>query len=140
MLSGGSAIFIAQFPAVDSDWSAVSAVGARFPLHCTANGKAILSCFSKPDALALVDKSLAEHPDEPARRDRGRLIREIDATRRSHLAYDIDAHTEGISAVGAAMFDVYGRPFAISIPTPLAAIRQRAGVPLACPRRLVARR
>ena len=115
-LSGGSAIFIAQVPGRQR-LVAVSAVGARFPLHCTANGKAILSCFSKQDASALIDKSLAEHPENPLS-DRGRLLREIEATRRTHLAFDIGAHSEGISAVGAAMLDVFGRPFAISIPAP----------------------
>ena len=116
VLSGGSAIFIAQVPGRQR-LVAVSAVGARFPLHCTANGKAILSCFSKQDALALIDKSVAEHPDNPLA-DAARLLREIEATRRTHLAWDIGAHTEGISAVGAAMLDVFGRPFAISIPAP----------------------
>jgi DNA-binding IclR family transcriptional regulator len=116
VLSGGSAIFIAQFPGRQR-LVAVSAVGARFPLHCTANGKAILSCFSKPDAVALIEKSLAEHPDHPLV-ESGRLLKEIETTRRTHLAWDIGAHTEGISAVGAAMLDVFGRPFAISIPAP----------------------
>jgi DNA-binding IclR family transcriptional regulator len=116
VLSGGSAIFIAQVPGRQR-LVAVSAVGARFPLHCTANGKAILSCFSKPDALALIEKSLAEHPDNPLA-EPARLLKEIETTRRTHLAWDIGAHTEGISAVGAAMLDVFGRPFAISIPAP----------------------
>jgi len=35
------------------------AVGERFPLHCTANGKAILACFSTEDAAAMIEKSLA---------------------------------------------------------------------------------
>jgi DNA-binding IclR family transcriptional regulator len=116
VLSGGSAIFIAQVPGRQR-LVAVSAVGARFPLHCTANGKAILSCFSKQDALALIEKSLAEHPDNPLG-EPARLLKEIETTRRTHLAWDIGAHTEGISAVGAAMLDVFGRPFAISIPAP----------------------
>jgi DNA-binding IclR family transcriptional regulator len=116
VLSGGSAIFIAQVPGRQR-LVAVSAVGARFPLHCTANGKAILSCFSRPDAVALIEKSLAEHPDPPLV-EPGRLLKEIETTRRTHLAWDIGAHTEGISAVGSAMLDVFGRPFAISIPAP----------------------
>ena len=116
VLSGGSAIFIAQVPGRQR-LVAVSAVGARFPLHCTANGKAILSCFSKQDAVALIDKSLAEHPAYTIA-DRGRLLREIETTRRTHLAYDMGAHTDGISAVGVAMLDVFGRPIAISIPAP----------------------
>jgi DNA-binding IclR family transcriptional regulator len=116
ILSGGSAIFIAQVPGRQR-LVAVSAVGERFPLHCTANGKAILSCFAKEDALALIDKSLAEHPDHPLA-DRAKLAREIDGVRRTRLAYDVDDHAEGISAVGTALLDVYGRPVAVSIPAP----------------------
>jgi DNA-binding IclR family transcriptional regulator len=116
VLSGGSTIFVAQVPGRQR-LVAVSAVGARFPLHCTANGKAILSCFSKQDAVALIDKSLAEHPAYTIA-DRGRLLREIETTRRTRLAYDMGAHTDGISAVGVAMLDVFGRPIAISIPAP----------------------
>ena len=117
VLSGGSAIFIAQVPGRQR-LVAVSAVGARFPLHCTANGKAILSCFSKQDAVALIDEEPRRASRVHSLADRGRLLREIETTRRTHLAYDMGAHTDGISAVGVAMLDVFGRPFAISIPAP----------------------
>ena len=35
---------------------ALSAIGERFPLHCTANGKAILACFAKEDTDALLGR------------------------------------------------------------------------------------
>jgi DNA-binding IclR family transcriptional regulator len=116
VLSGGSTVFVDQVPGRHR-LVAVSAVGERFPLHCTANGKAILSCFSADDADELIDKSLLEHPDFPIR-SRVKLHVELDEIRRTHLAYDLEEHGIGISAIGIALLDVFGRPIAVSIPTP----------------------
>ena len=116
VLSGGSAVFVDQIPG-QQRLVALSGVGERFPLHCTANGKAILSCFAKEDAAILIDKSLAEHADYKLV-DRAKLLREIDATRRKHLAFDLAEHGVGICAVGVAVLDAFGRPVAVSIPAP----------------------
>jgi DNA-binding IclR family transcriptional regulator len=116
ILSGGSAVFIDQI-AGQQRLVALSAIGERFPLHCTANGKAILSCFAKEDTEALIAKSVVEHPDYPLN-DRAKLTRELDATRRKHLAFDLQEHGAGISAVGVAVLDAFGRPVAVSIPAP----------------------
>ena len=118
VLSGGSAVFIDQIPG-RKRLVALSAIGERFPLHCTANGKAILACFAEPDATELVERSLAEHPEFPLR-DHHALMREVAVARKSHLAFDREEHGKGISAIGTALPDLFGRPIAISIPTPTA--------------------
>jgi DNA-binding IclR family transcriptional regulator len=116
VLSGGSAIFIDQIPGKQR-LIALSAVGERFPLHCTANGKAMLACFSGEDAAAMIDKSVASHPDHPLA-DRAKLSREIETVRRKHLAFDLGEHDAGIGAVGVATLDSFGRPIAVSVPAP----------------------
>jgi DNA-binding IclR family transcriptional regulator len=116
ILTGGSVTFIDQIQG-SRRLIATSSVGESFPLHCTANGKAVLACFSDADARALIDRSLAEHPEACAP-DIKRLMREIATTRRTHVAYDIEEHGAGISAAGIAMLDVFGRPVAVSIPAP----------------------
>ena len=116
ILSGGSVVFVDQLPG-RRRLVALSGVGERFPLHCTANGKAILSCFAKADAVGLIRKSQAEHPDYPLK-DEAKLLRDVEAARRKHLAFDLGEHAEGISAVGIAMLDAFGRPVAVSIPAP----------------------
>jgi DNA-binding IclR family transcriptional regulator len=116
VLSGGSTVFVDQVSGRHR-LVAVSAVGERFPLHCTANGKAILACFSPEDAEELIDKSLAEHPDFPLK-NRKHLQSEIEQVRKTNLAFDLEEHGEGISAVGIALLDTMGRPIAISIPVP----------------------
>ena len=116
VLSKGSAVFVDQI-AGQRRLVALSGIGQRFPLHCTANGKAILSCFNNQDAAALIDRSVAEHIEHPLT-DKAKLMRELDAVRRKHLAFDVGEHDEGISAVGAAVLDAFGRPIAVSIPAP----------------------
>jgi DNA-binding IclR family transcriptional regulator len=71
----------------------------------------------KEVAATLIEKSAAEHPEHPLS-DRARLLRELDATRRKHLAIDPGEHGIGISAVGIALLDAFGRPVAVSIPVP----------------------
>ena len=116
VLSRGSIVFVDQVPGRQR-LVAVSAVGVRFPLHCTANGKAVLACFSPEDAEDLIGKSVAEHPDHPLT-DCPRLLAELDQIRRSHLAYDVEEHGRGISAIGTALLDMFASPVAISIPVP----------------------
>jgi DNA-binding IclR family transcriptional regulator len=116
VLSGGSAVFVDQVPGRQR-LAAMSAVGERFPLHCTANGKAILACMAEADVLELVDKSIAEHPDHPLT-DHNALMHDLGRTRQTHLAFDFEEHREGITAVGTALLDWLSRPIAISIPMP----------------------
>ena len=78
---------------------AVSAIGGRFPLSDTANGKA---------ALALLDDD-----EVPAA-----LTDEIREVRRTGIAYDRAEHTAGISAAGIARRVPGGHVLAISVPAP----------------------
>ena len=116
ILAGGSAVFIDKIPG-RRRLVALSGIGERFPLHCTANGKAILACLDRSEAVTLIDKSMEEHPDHPLP-DRAKLMREVEAARRKHLAFDLGEHGIGISAVGIAVLDAFARPVAVSIPAP----------------------
>ena len=78
---------------------AVSAVGVRFPLRGTANGKA---------ALAQLDD--AEVPAE--------LRDEVAEIRSGGIAFDLGEHTPGISAAGIAGRIAGGQVVAISVPAP----------------------
>jgi DNA-binding IclR family transcriptional regulator len=103
---------------------ALSAVGQRFPLHCTANGKAMLACYPQKEAAVLIDKSVAAHPDHSLA-DRAKLLKEIAKARRSHLAFDHGEHDPGIGAVGVAVFDSFSCPVAVSIPVPWSRFGER---------------
>jgi DNA-binding IclR family transcriptional regulator len=87
VLRGSQMLFIDQVESAHR-LRAVSAVGIRFPLETTANGKAAMALLKDPGA------SLSE------------------------IAYDRDEHTAGISAAGIAGRTVGGHIVAISVPAP----------------------
>lgn len=87
VLRGRQMLFIDQVQS-SHRLRAVSAVGLRFPLECTANGKAALQLLEDP------------------------------AAKLSGVAFDRDEHTVGISAAGVAARTAGGQVVAISIPAP----------------------
>ncbi len=89
---------------------AVSAVGVRFPLAGTANGKAALAALDDADAQA----ALSRMP--PAVADA--LRPEITEIRSTGIAFDRDEHTAGISAAAIARRSVGDNVIAISVPAP----------------------
>jgi len=116
ILEGGRTTFVDQVvPA--RRLRAISAVGESFPLHCCANGKALLAALP---------------PAEQARALPGRLARltantiTTPAALRSELAriesegvaYDREEQTEGVCAVGAVLRGVTEEMVAVSVPVP----------------------
>jgi DNA-binding IclR family transcriptional regulator len=116
VLKGNSAVFTDQIQGRHR-LRAVSAVGESFPLHCTANGKALLSVLSpdKLDRLLRIPlpKLTPNTVTKPAD-----LLKEIETSRRTGIAIDNEEHTEGISALGTGFLDPMGRAIALSIPVP----------------------
>lgn len=89
---------------------AVSAIGVRFPLESTANGKAALAALDDADAEAVLARLRPEDAD-PVRA-------ELAEIRRTGIAFDRDQHTPGISAAAVARRAVGGIVVAISVPAP----------------------
>ena len=116
MLKGHVAVFTDQVQGAHR-LRAVSAVGDTFPLHCTANGKALLSLLNAELRAQLLRGRLTRLTARTIVQ-RPALLESLEAIRRSGLAYDLEEHTEGICAVGTALLDPVGRPLAISIPVP----------------------
>jgi DNA-binding IclR family transcriptional regulator len=116
VLKGNSAVFTDQVQGVHR-LRAVSAVGETFPLHCSANGKALLSVLP-PQKLEKLLRTPLQRFTANTIVDRAELLKLLESVRRNGVAYDLEEHTEGISAVGAAFLDPIGRVVAISIPVP----------------------
>ncbi|WP_017627283.1 IclR family transcriptional regulator [Nocardiopsis chromatogenes] len=109
-------VFVDQVVA-DRRLRAVSAVGAGFPLHCCAPGKALLAALPEAAFEAAVPNRLtAETPNTIT--TRSALRRELDEVRHTGIAFDSEEHTLGISAVGVAVRTAAWGPAAISVPTP----------------------
>jgi DNA-binding IclR family transcriptional regulator len=116
VLKGNSAIFTDQIQGRHR-LRAVSAIGESFPLHCTANGKALLSVLPGDKFERLLKSPLvrmtANTITKPAE-----LLKQIEIYRRTGIAIDDEEHTEGISALGTGFVDPLGRAIALSIPVP----------------------
>ena len=89
---------------------AVSAVGDRFPLHDTANGKAALALLGAAEVDDLLTHVAADRADI--------LRAELAEIRAGRIAFDRDEHTAGISAAGIAGRAAGGNVVAISVPAP----------------------
>jgi DNA-binding IclR family transcriptional regulator len=113
VLKGTSAFFVDQVVG-SHRLTAVSSPGQLFPLHNTANGKALLASLSPQRRATLLEKCAASDPSL----DIAAVAAEIAAVREKGLAYDREEHTVGICAVGTWFVDPLGRPYAISIPVP----------------------
>ncbi len=96
---------------------AVSAVGVRFPLESTANGKAALAALDDADAEAMISRL------DPVSADR--LRAEVAEIRRTGIAFDRDEHTPGISAAAIARRAVGDNLVAISVPAPTERFREK---------------
>jgi DNA-binding IclR family transcriptional regulator len=116
VLQNGKVFFVEHIEAphrLRSAW----AVGLSLPLHCTANGKAILAQLPLKEVERLVPARL-----QPLTRNtithRSHLLKELDLIRSERVAFDREEHMLGICSVGAAFRDPMGRHAAISIPVP----------------------
>ncbi|WP_204079855.1 IclR family transcriptional regulator [Mycobacterium riyadhense] len=109
ILRGQRMLFIDQIES-SHRLRAVSAVGVRFPLDRTANGKAALAVLDDDDAEAALSRFDSEIADG--------LRREITEIRRTGIAFDRDEHTPGISAAAIAGRAVGDNVIAISVPAP----------------------
>lgn len=116
VLDGDEVRFIDQIQAPHR-LRAVSAVGARFPLHCTANGKALLAALAPEQANRLLPHRLHAYTEHTIT-SRPKLRRELEKARASGVAYDREEHTAGISAVGTTVRDALGQLAAITIVVP----------------------
>ncbi len=118
VLDGDEVLFIDQFTS-RRYLRIASEIGTRFPVHCTANGKALLAALPPHDVERHLPDTLEPLTDHTII-DRGRLLGEIDEVRRSGVAYDREEHALGVCAVATAVHDAVGTMAAITVVMPAA--------------------
>ena len=123
VLDGDEALFTDQYVPQRS-LRVVAEVGDRFPLYCTACGKALLAELPPAEAERLIPDPL-ERLTRHTKLDRPALLKEIDVVRASGVAFDHQEHTLGVSAVGAAVRDAGGSMAAITVAMPAARLEGR---------------
>jgi len=117
ILDKNQVIFVDQILDSSQRLQAVSQVGMAFPLYCSANGKAILSSIDIDDLDALLPSILKSYTKKTITTKKA-LKTELSKIQKEKVAFDREEHSEGVSAIGAAINDPYGRFLAISIPVP----------------------
>lgn len=124
VLRGNSMIFVDQVPGTHR-LRTVSSVGEVFPVTTTANGRACLAALDRDKALAL---ARAEVEKTGGVLDTAKLCEILDDIAETGLAYDLDEHSDGISAIGFAFQDLAGDLYAISVPIPSSRFAARKGI------------
>jgi DNA-binding IclR family transcriptional regulator len=123
VLDGAAVRFVDQV-AAPRRLRAVSAVGELFPLHCTANGKALLAAMPESRAASLLPARLERFTPHTIV-SRAELLTELAQVRSRGVALDREEHTEGICAAGAPIADGAEAVAAISVPVPAQRFRGR---------------
>lgn len=124
VLDAGEVLFIDQY-ASRRTLRIVSEIGARFPLHATANGKALLAALSVDEVLELLPKRLPAATEHTIT-DRAALLVELDEIRRTGIACDREEFTIGIAAAGTAVRDAVGALAAVTVVVPIARFNESA--------------
>lgn len=113
-LKGGGMMFLDQISGTHR-LRTVSAVGDVFPLTTTANGRAVLSKMPEDRAQVLIEQEWERRGIDG---DIAAFMIMLAEVRKSGLAYDLEEHTQGISAIGFSFEDWSGALHAISVPVP----------------------
>ncbi len=116
VLDGGKVLFIDQYTSRRT-LRIVSEIGARFPPHCTAGGKALLAQLPQEELEEVLPPELEAYSPNTIT-DRATLLAELDEVRRTGLAFDHEEHSLGIAAVGTTVRDEMGTVGAVTVVVP----------------------
>lgn len=116
VLDGASVRFIDQIEGAHR-LRAVSRVGDRFPLHCSANGKALLAALPREQAEKLLPPRLEAFTPHTITA-RAALGLELDRVAADGYAFDREEHTLGICAVASVVRDAAGAAAALTVVVP----------------------
>lgn len=122
--SGNVVLFIDQITGTHR-LQAVSRIGASFPLHCSAPGKALLAELPALEVEELLVGPLQSFTPNTMTRSMDLLV-ELKAIRQRKFAVDHEEHHLGICAVGTVIHNPFGVAAALSIPAPISRYEGRA--------------
>lgn len=123
-LQGSSLLLVDQVVA-QRRLRTVSTVGGRFPSHCVAGGKALLSRLSDQAVTRLLPERL-ESLTRNTITSRAALLTQLADIRESGVAFDHEEESEGISGVAVAIEDAYGDTASVTVTGPSPRIEGRA--------------
>lgn len=120
--SSGEAVCIGQIESRHA-MRAITGVGGRISLHCSAAGKAILAHMDAEQRTRLIEQIPLQRLTERTISTQDGLLRAIEEVRALGFGIDDEEHAEGLRCVAAPVFDETGHPAAaISVSGPSARI------------------
>lgn len=125
LLDGDKLVFVDQVSSEQHRLRAESGVGVAFPLHCTANGKALLAALDDDRLQRLKPRlKLARHTAQTLT-TWSSLMAAIAQVRDTGIGTDMEENSEGICALSMALALPTGELAAISIPVPTPRFEQQ---------------
>ncbi len=121
VLYAGEALYVDQYVSPHV-LRIVAHIGGRLPLHCTANGKALLASLT-PEQMDAVLPDELERLTPHTITDRARLHEEIQRVRLTGLSFDLEEYAIGVVAVGAFVRDTMGDVVSLAAVVPMARFR-----------------
>jgi DNA-binding IclR family transcriptional regulator len=82
-----------------------TAIGDQVPMHCTANGKAILAYLPENEVIAFIERSKLPVFTSNTIADPDVLMHELELTKNRGYGLDNEEHESGTYCVGAPIFD-----------------------------------
>jgi DNA-binding IclR family transcriptional regulator len=123
VLDGGEVLFIDQYTS-RRYLRIASEIGARFPVYCTANGKALLAALPPAEVARHLPAQLSALTKN-TNTNRRKLLAELAEVRGTGVAFDREEHAVGVSAVATAVRDAVGAIAAITVVMPSARFHGR---------------
>lgn len=125
LVDGEKLVFVDQVISEQHRLRAESAVGIAFPLHCTANGKAMLAALDDETLARLKPKMKLQRHTPNTITTWSDLMDDLQAVRRSGIGADLEENSLGICALSMALTLPNGELAAISIPVPTPRFEQQ---------------
>lgn len=94
----------------------VSNVGESFPMLTTATGKATLAMMDDEQVASIAAREIRLEAE--VTKSLAQVFAEIEEVRENGVAFDIDEHTDGISAAAMSFQDPTGLIYSVSLPVP----------------------
>ncbi len=113
VLGRGHAILIDQATASPGS-NAASAIAEKLPLHCTAHGKSMLALLTDAEIEQKIGRSYPARTEHTLTR-LSTLLSDMQETRSTGIAYDLQEHTLGKCGLGVGFRDAIGNRLALSV-------------------------
>lgn len=116
VLRGVHAISIDQY-ACDQELRVISPIGTAYPIHSTAQGKALLADMSGMDVKQLLDAPLEQRTANTII-GIDALLAELTSVRTRGYAFDMEEHARGVCGVGVVLHTGLRERYALSLALP----------------------